>query len=169
LATHRCGDLLREIEKSTGGRPLKTSGGIPTSLTRTQAAKDAGLSKDQAVTAIRVSRIPDEEFQDAVEGEDDQPLKGQATMRKSKRKPKTEKAVPIQTETNGEKPEAQKGKFIDGGRIQPGHEMWTDGWRIHIGGLMGTDENPIRLPKPTKPEPKPESDFDKNSKTKTKR
>jgi hypothetical protein len=87
----------------------------------------------------------------------------------SKKKSKTEKAVPTQTETNGDKPEAQEGKVIKSELIQPGPPMWTDGWRIHIGGLMGTDANPIRLPKPTKPEPKPESDLDKNSKTKTKR
>jgi hypothetical protein len=53
--------------------------------------------------------------------------------------------------------------------IRPGHPMWTNGWRIHIGGLRGTDANPIRLPKPIKPESKPESDSDKNPKSKTKR
>jgi hypothetical protein len=41
----------------------------PTKLTRTQAAKEAGMSKDQAVTAICVARIPEEEFSDAVESE----------------------------------------------------------------------------------------------------
>jgi hypothetical protein len=71
----------------------------------------------------------------------------------SEKKPKTKKAVPTQTETNGEKPEAQEEKVIESELIQPGHPMWTNGWRIHIGGLRGTDANPIRLPKPTKPEP----------------
>ena len=89
-------------------------------------------------------------------------------MRKPKRKPKTEKAVPTHTEMNGDKPEVlEQDTVIE--VIRPGHPLWTDGWRIHIGGLMGTDANPIRLPKPIKPEPKPESDSDKNSKTKTKR
>lgn len=63
-AIRRCGDLLREIEKSSGGRPPKTQDGTVPSLTRTQAAKDAGLSKDQAVTAIRVSNVPEEEFRE---------------------------------------------------------------------------------------------------------
>jgi hypothetical protein len=58
-AVRRCGELLGEIEKAQGGRPFHktTSRGAPTS--RANAATEAGLSKDQAVTAIRMT--PDEE------------------------------------------------------------------------------------------------------------
>jgi hypothetical protein len=78
--------------------------------------------------------------------------KSQGTT-EAKTKPKTEAAVPIQTETNGEKPDQIEANFIRGGRIRPGHEMWTDGWRIHIGGLRGTDANPLPSSAPTKQEP----------------
>jgi len=55
-AIDRCGELLREIEPRPGTRtdlqPSATSG------TRLQAAEDAGLSKRQAVTALRVANVP---------------------------------------------------------------------------------------------------------------
>jgi hypothetical protein len=35
-----------------------------------QAAESAGLSKDQAVTAIRVANVPDDEFELAIESDD---------------------------------------------------------------------------------------------------
>jgi hypothetical protein len=38
-------------------------------LTRKQAAIDAGISKDQAVTAVRVANIPEYEFDKLVESE----------------------------------------------------------------------------------------------------
>lgn len=68
-AVRRCGELLKEIEKGKGGRPSKTSGGAPTSLTRGQAATDAGLSKDQAVQSIRVANVPEENFEEQLESE----------------------------------------------------------------------------------------------------
>ncbi len=45
------------------------SEGNHTSVSRTQAAESAGLSKHQTITAIRVSRIPDDEFHEAVESD----------------------------------------------------------------------------------------------------
>jgi hypothetical protein len=42
-----------------GGRPAKTRVGTDTSLTRTQAAKNAGLSPDQRKTALRLANIPE--------------------------------------------------------------------------------------------------------------
>jgi hypothetical protein len=70
-AIKRCGDLLREIELQTKyNLPQYQGGGAPTLVSRTQAAKDARLSKNQAVTPIRVSRIPEEEFNEAIESED---------------------------------------------------------------------------------------------------
>ncbi|WP_341675221.1 hypothetical protein [Niveibacterium sp. SC-1] len=51
-----------------GGRP-KTCTGTDTSFTRDQAAKDAGLSKRQKDTALRLAAIPSAEFEAAVESE----------------------------------------------------------------------------------------------------
>lgn len=67
-AMRRAGELLEEFQ-SVGGRPSKTSGGAPTSSQR-KAAKDAGLSKDQEVTARRVASIPEADFEAAIEGDD---------------------------------------------------------------------------------------------------
>jgi hypothetical protein len=69
-AIKRCGDLLREIEAGHGARDGKREAGSLRPLNRTQAAKDAGLSEHQQKTAVRVSRVPDEEFQEAVESQD---------------------------------------------------------------------------------------------------
>jgi len=68
-AVRRCGELLRAIEPSPGGRPSETRGGDPPSLSRSQAAHDAGLSRDQKRTALRVAAVPEEEFERAVEAE----------------------------------------------------------------------------------------------------
>src|SRR4029453_19184853 len=51
-AIRRCGELLRAIEPSTGGRPEKL-GGAPPQVSRSQAARDAGLSRDQKRTPLR--------------------------------------------------------------------------------------------------------------------
>ena len=67
-ACRRCGVLLQEFEKANGKRTdLEPSGGEPT---RSQAATQAGLSKDQAVNAIRVANVPKEDFEKQVEGEE---------------------------------------------------------------------------------------------------
>ena len=67
-AIRRCGELLQQIQTSIGARTdLEPQDGAVPKLTRTQAAHDAGLSERQRKTAIRVSRIPDPEFEAAVE------------------------------------------------------------------------------------------------------
>jgi hypothetical protein len=44
-------------------RPAKkTKGGTPPRLTRKGAAEEAGLSEDQQKTALRVAKIPENEF-----------------------------------------------------------------------------------------------------------
>ena len=62
-AIRRCGELLRKIEPNKGGRPSKTREGDHPSLSRKQAAEDAGLSEHQRKTAIRVATVPEEEFE----------------------------------------------------------------------------------------------------------
>lgn len=65
-AVRRVGELLQEIKAGKGGRPAKTGGGAATSF-RGAAASEAGLSKDQAIRAIRVASVPEDEFDAAVE------------------------------------------------------------------------------------------------------
>lgn len=67
-AIRRCGELLKEIEKGHG-KNQNISSGIPTNVTRKEAANQAGLSKDQAVTAIRVANVPEETFTEQIESD----------------------------------------------------------------------------------------------------
>ena len=50
----RAGELLREVKAATGA--TTEGGGAPT-FSRTDAAREAGLSKDQQVTAMRVANV----------------------------------------------------------------------------------------------------------------
>lgn len=68
-AIDRCGEMLHEIEPSKGGRPSETSGDTPTSLGRFATAKEAGLSRDQTVTALRVNSVPRDQFEQMVESD----------------------------------------------------------------------------------------------------
>lgn len=70
-AIRRCGELLRAIKAGTGGRPEREKPvGAPPQVSRSQAARDAGLSRDQKVAALRVARIPESDFEAAVESDD---------------------------------------------------------------------------------------------------
>lgn len=68
-AIRRCGELLRQIEADKGGRPPKTHDGADIGFSRTEAAREAGLSERQKVTALRVANIPQPDFEKAVESE----------------------------------------------------------------------------------------------------
>lgn len=70
-AIDRAGKLLKQIEKGTGGQPyqkgkISTRGGTPPS--RTQAARDAGLSDDQRKKALRVASVPEDVKETIIEG-----------------------------------------------------------------------------------------------------
>jgi hypothetical protein len=67
-AIRRCGELLQEIEAAKRGRKL-VSVPAPNSGAegRFKAAQDAGLSRRQTVTALRVANVPAVEFEQAVE------------------------------------------------------------------------------------------------------
>ena len=56
------GELLEAIEPGKGGRPSETGRAAPTGLSRQKVARDAGLSKDQQVQAVRVARVPEDLF-----------------------------------------------------------------------------------------------------------
>ena len=64
-AIRRAGELLKQIEAQPGKRTdIEPSGGAPTRL---QVAHDAGMSRDQMHTALRVANVPADEFERQVE------------------------------------------------------------------------------------------------------
>jgi hypothetical protein len=68
-AIRRAGELLSEIEKQQGANQnIRDADGLKV-LTRTDVAKDAGMSTRQQKTAIRVASIPQPEFNQAVESD----------------------------------------------------------------------------------------------------
>jgi hypothetical protein len=68
-AIRRCGELLRQIApKSTPGRLAKNCIGADT-ISRSQAARDAGLSRRQKVDALRVANVPASAFETVVESD----------------------------------------------------------------------------------------------------
>lgn len=86
-AIRRCGELLNQIKERRGSRTdLEPSPGrrdqvdpvaffkepvsILAPLTRSQVAEEAGLSRRQHHTALRVARVPHDEFDDAVESQE---------------------------------------------------------------------------------------------------
>jgi hypothetical protein len=69
-AISRVSELLREIEAAPGARTdLEPSRGAPTRFTRKAAAEEAGLSREQVVTAMRVGNVPKEDFERQVESD----------------------------------------------------------------------------------------------------
>lgn len=67
-AIRRCGDLLAAIEPARGANQNIQEGARP-NVTRETVATEAGLSEHQRKTALRVSNIPADEFEAAVESE----------------------------------------------------------------------------------------------------
>jgi phage N-6-adenine-methyltransferase len=65
-ALRRAGELLRQIGEDKGGRPKNLDGGVPV-LTRTEAAKKAGLSERQRKNALKLAAKDEAEFNDLVE------------------------------------------------------------------------------------------------------
>ena len=62
-AIRRCGELLKQIEPA----PNQHVAGMGAHTSRSNAAKDAGLSKHQQVQAIRVANVPAADFERQVE------------------------------------------------------------------------------------------------------
>lgn len=66
-AIRRAGELLKQIEPQPGKRTdVEPSGGAPT---RSQAAHDAGMSRDQMHTALRVANVPADQFDAQVDSD----------------------------------------------------------------------------------------------------
>lgn len=68
-AIRRCGELLRDIEAANGANQNIGEGGHPKVRTRTDAARDAGLSDWQRKQSLRVANVPDEDFENEVEAD----------------------------------------------------------------------------------------------------
>lgn len=71
-ASRRCGELLKAFENRGGkGVPERRDGGDTTlaPVSQHEAAEQAGMSKRQEVTAVRVANVPEEAFKAAVESE----------------------------------------------------------------------------------------------------
>lgn len=66
-AIRRAGEVLETIEPATKHNAKKQGTGDQTLLSRTQAAQEAGMSKHQQMTAMKIARIPKEEFEEMVE------------------------------------------------------------------------------------------------------
>lgn len=60
-AIRRCGELLKQIPSGQGSANQYTvlHDATDTKQTRTEAAKEAGLSERQKVTALRVASVPE--------------------------------------------------------------------------------------------------------------
>lgn len=89
-AIQREGELLQEIESARGKQKRMPDGTISRGATtngRIAAAREAGLSRDQAVTALRVANVPKDEFEEAVES-DNPPTVTELARRGTVSKPK---------------------------------------------------------------------------------
>ena len=67
-AIRRAGELLKQVD-GQGARTDKLSEGANTKFTQNEAAREAGMSKHQQVTAVRVASVPAEEFERQVESD----------------------------------------------------------------------------------------------------
>ena len=68
-AIRRAGELLTTLD-GRGGDRSKSAGGDTFAPSRQEAGSEAGMSKRQQVTAVRVANVPQPDFEAAVEGDD---------------------------------------------------------------------------------------------------
>lgn len=67
-AIRRAGELLHELRPAPGGRPSENKPmEAPLQVSRSQAARDAGMTPDQKVQALRVATIPEPTFTAALD------------------------------------------------------------------------------------------------------
>lgn len=66
-AIRRAGELLKQVEPSSGGRPPETRADSRPSYSRKEAATTAGFSPHQAKQAVRVANVPEADFERQVE------------------------------------------------------------------------------------------------------
>jgi len=93
-AARRCGKFLKQFDGRD--RPKENSNGTEV-ISQTKAAADAGFSKDQQTTAVRVANVPAETFDGVVESDAPPTVTNLAEMGKATRSPEkaVESAVPL--------------------------------------------------------------------------
>lgn len=64
-AIRRCGELLKQFDDR--GRPAENSAAADTNYSQREAAEQAGMSKRQQVTAVRVANVPEPQFEEQIE------------------------------------------------------------------------------------------------------
>jgi hypothetical protein len=84
-AVRRCGELLKAFNTgANGGRPKENGEGTLT-VSQRGAAHQAGLSRHQQVTAVRVANVPADQFDAAVESDKPPTVTALAEMGKQSR------------------------------------------------------------------------------------
>lgn len=84
-AIRRAGELLKQVDGRQGQNlPGSKSNGTDT-FSRGQAAQQAGLSKRQTDTAVRVANVPEDDFEQQVESDDPPTVTNLAEQGKQKR------------------------------------------------------------------------------------
>ena len=68
-AIRRCGELLKQIPRGDEATRFGHDGTDTPAISRTEAAREAGMSERQKVTALRVANVPEPVFNQAVESE----------------------------------------------------------------------------------------------------
>jgi hypothetical protein len=72
-AIRRCGELLQQVQSASGltgksvGTPTSSDDGVP--IGRGKAAAEAGISPEQQRNAVRIARVPADEFERQVESD----------------------------------------------------------------------------------------------------
>ena len=100
-AVRRIGELIKLIPPAAGGRPSRETGAVDgtsfnahkpgtSSSPRKRAARSAGLSRRQAVTAVRVSNVPAEAFERQINSTDPPTVSALAEQGKTRLDPPLE-------------------------------------------------------------------------------
>jgi len=112
-AIRRCGELLAQVAKAQGGDrksdKIKSVGAHTFDSPRNTAAREAGLSKGQAVDALRVANVKPESFESQVESEKPPTVANLAAQGKS-----PAKGVPLYEQLGMTKQVFQAGMYFRG-------------------------------------------------------
>ena len=92
-AVRRCGELLKQFD-ARPSNASKQNEGAHTLISRVDAARDAGMSDHQRVTAVRVANVPEPDFDAAVESEAPPTVTKLADMGRVPRQPDPAPAPP---------------------------------------------------------------------------
>jgi len=84
-ATRRCGELLTTFQTGPKGGHPKGNGADTDPVSQRQVAADAGLSERQEKTAVRLAKIPEDKFNEAIEGDTPPTVTALATKGKPNR------------------------------------------------------------------------------------